>query len=122
MKNHYRFLALMTSFVMVCAAPMSALCSEAAPVGETAAAAETETAEIEEPAAEGLTQEAEAAAEEAVEIEEEAVEETSNEVDIPDEDSAGISRMRTARIQKRSLPPGRKQLSLPSRKKRKPRP
>ena len=88
MKNHYRFLALMTSFVMVCAAPMSALCSEAAPAGETAAAAETETAEIEEPAAEGLAEEAEAVIEEAAEIEEEAVEETSNEVDIPDEDSA----------------------------------
>ena len=75
MKNHYRHLALLISCALVCTAPMSALCSEAAPAGETAAAAEIESAE--EYAAPGGAQ-----AEEAEEIIEEIVDETSNAVDV----------------------------------------
>ena len=87
MKNHYRFLALLVSCTLSCAAPMSALCSEAAPAGETAAA-ETEIAEIEEPATEELPEEAEAVTEETGGITEETVEETGSEADAPD-DTAG---------------------------------
>ena len=72
MKNHYRFLALLISCILAGASPMSALCSEAAPAGETAesaeevSAVETETAAEVEPGIEAWEKEpSEAIAEEA---------------------------------------------------------
>ena len=46
MKKHYRSLAVLISCVMACGMPISAVCSEAAPSGDTAVAAETEQAAI----------------------------------------------------------------------------
>ena len=79
MKKHYRPLALLVSCAIACAAPMSALCTEAVQAGETAAASEEEPAEVlaapEEEPAEVITEE----------IMEEAVEETSNGYVTPEE-------------------------------------
>ena len=72
MKNHYRFLALLISCILAGASPMSALCSETAPAGETAesaeevSAVETETSAEVEPGIEAWEKEpSEAIAEEA---------------------------------------------------------